>query len=164
MKTRLGILALGVAFCFAAPSPSEAPVGFDGKSNGFVDDPTHNSDKAKFDDVENIADGLGPLYNAQSCRECHQNPISGGASQVTELRVGHVGPDGRFVNPSVPIADGAETITGRSLINDRAICPNGDYPDTEIQNRYREGIRKTDSDPIFMRAGAAAPRDTMFRE
>jgi CxxC motif-containing protein (DUF1111 family) len=32
-------------------------------------------------------DGLGPLYNAQSCRECHQNPTSGGPSQITELRV-----------------------------------------------------------------------------
>jgi hypothetical protein len=25
-------------------------------------------------------------YNAQSCRECHQNVVTGGASQVAELR------------------------------------------------------------------------------
>ena len=30
-----------------------------------------------------------PIYNAQSCAECHQNPVSGGISQVTELRAGH---------------------------------------------------------------------------
>src|SRR4051812_4164356 len=65
------------------PRAPEAPAGFDGKSNGLVDDPTHNADQVKFDDVETVADGLGPLYNAQSCRECHQNPLSGGASQIT---------------------------------------------------------------------------------
>ena len=113
----------------------EAPTGFDDKSNGLVDDATHDDDKKAFDEVETIEEGLGPLYNAQSCRECHQNPVSGGASQVTELRVGHRGPDGRFRNPRIPIARGNEVITGRSLVNDRAICPNGEFPDTEIQER-----------------------------
>jgi CxxC motif-containing protein (DUF1111 family) len=92
-----------------------------------------------------VADGLGPLYNAQSCRECHQNPTSGGGSQVTELRVGHLGPDHRFVNPDIPIAHGAAIITGRTLVNDRAICPSGAFPDTEIQERVPESetIRTT---------------------
>ena len=85
-----------------------------------------------------MTDGLGPLYNAQSCRECHQNPVSGAASQVTELRVGHLGPDGRFRNPEILIADGAEIITGRSLVNDRAICPNAAFPSSEIQERVPE--------------------------
>ena len=113
----------------------EAPVGFDNESNGVVDAPTHQTDQAKFDEVEGIADGLGPLYNAQSCRECHQNPTSGGGSQVTELRVGHLGPNHRFLNPSIPIAHGTEIISGRTLVNDRAICPSGALPDTEIQER-----------------------------
>ena len=92
-----------------------------------------------------MADGLGPLYNAQSCRECHQNPTSGGGSQVTELRVGHFGPDHRFVNPNIPIAHGAEIISGRTLVNDRAICPSGAFPDTEIQERVpdSETVRTT---------------------
>ena len=113
----------------------EAPTGFDNKSNGVADDATHQADQAKFDEFEQLSDGLGPLYNAQSCRECHQNPVSGAASQVSELRVGHIGHDGRFRNPDIPIAHGAETISGRSLVNDRAICPNGSFPDTEIQER-----------------------------
>jgi CxxC motif-containing protein (DUF1111 family) len=123
----------------------EAPAGFDNKSNGLVDDPTHQADQVKFDEVESVADGLGPLYNAQSCRECHQNPTSGGGSQVTELRVGHLGPDHRFVNPDIPIAHGAAIITGRTLVNDRAICPSGAFPDTEIQERVPESetIRTT---------------------
>lgn len=120
---------------FAAMPPAEAPTGFDNKSNGMVDDPTHQADQAKFDETENVSDGLGPLYNAQSCRECHQNPASGAASQVTELRVGHLGPDNRFRNPDIPIAHGTEVISGRSLVNERAICPSAAFPDTEIQER-----------------------------
>jgi CxxC motif-containing protein (DUF1111 family) len=112
-----------------------APTGFDGKSNDLVDDATHQADQKRFDEVEGIEDGLGPLYNAQSCRECHQNPISGGGSQVTELRVGHLGPDGRFLNPEIPIARGKEIISDRTLVNDRAICPNGEFPTSEIHQR-----------------------------
>src|SRR3954451_14507453 len=110
----------------------EAPTGFDSKSNGMVDDQTHEADQLKFDDVEGVADGLGPLYNAQSCRECHQNPSSGGGSQVTELRIGHHDSLGRFVAPDMPIAGGQETIKARSLVNDRAVCPSGAFPDGEI--------------------------------
>ena len=129
----------------SSPSLPEAPAGFDNKSNGLVDDPTHQADQVKFDEVEGVADGLGPLYNAQSCRECHQNPASGGGSQVTELRVGHLGPDHRFVNPDIPIAHGAAIISGRTLVNDRAICPGAAFPDTEIQERVPESetIRTT---------------------
>jgi CxxC motif-containing protein (DUF1111 family) len=123
----------------------EVPAAFDNKSNGTVDDPTHAADQGKFDEIENVGDGLGPLYNAQSCRECHQNPTSGGGSQVTELRVGHLGPNRRFENPNIPIARGAETIMGRTLVNDRAICPSAAFPDTEIQERVpdSETVRTT---------------------
>jgi CxxC motif-containing protein (DUF1111 family) len=54
---------------------------------------------------------------------------------VTELRVGHLGTDGLFRNAEIPIAHGTEVITGRSLVNDRAICPNGAFPTSEIQER-----------------------------
>src|SRR2546426_3988258 len=130
------------------PVPStaaEAPTAFASRSNGAGHDSVHQADQEAFDEVEEIADGLGPLYNAQACRECHQNPTSGGASQITELRVGHLGPDGRFRNPDIPIARGTVTIPGRTLVNDRAICPNSQFPDTEIQERVpvRETIRTT---------------------
>ena len=51
------------------------------------------------------------------------NPNSGGASQITELRVGHLDANGNFVNPTISINDGMTTIMGRSIVNDRAICP-----------------------------------------
>ena len=37
------------------------------------------------------------LHSAQSCRERHQNPASGGPIQVAELRVGDLGPDHGFL-------------------------------------------------------------------
>ena len=127
-------LVLCALLCGAGgTAPDEAPAAFDGASNGAVDQPTHEADQKAFNEVEEIADGLGPIFNAQSCRECHQTPAAGGSSQVTELRVGHRDRTGHFVNPSVSIADGAAVITGRTLINDRAICPNGTLPDLEIQ-------------------------------
>src|SRR5436190_1545870 len=139
----LAVALLAVAFA-ALPS-SEAPTGFDNQSNGMVDDATHQADQVKFDEVEHVSDGLGPLYNAQSCRECHQSPVSGGGSQVAELRVGHEGAHHRFENAEIPIARGTEIITGRTLVNDRAICPNGAFPNTEIQERLpdSENVRTT---------------------
>jgi CxxC motif-containing protein (DUF1111 family) len=137
---RLFIVAAVATFALVAVATQapDAPTGFDNKTNGMVDDATHQADQMKFEEVEQLSDGLGPLYNAQSCRECHQSPVSGAASQVTELRVGHQGPDGRFRNPDIPIAHGAEVISGRSLVNDRAICPNAAFPDKEIQERVPE--------------------------
>src|SRR5712675_1758370 len=135
MKALFGLPLLAIVLFLFAPSLPEAPSGFDNKTNGLVDDATHSADQAKFEETEAISDGLGPLYNAQSCRECHQNPTSGGSSQVSELRVGHNGPHGEFVNPDIPIARGTEIIKARSLVNDRAICPNAAFPSTEIQER-----------------------------
>lgn len=138
MRIFIAAVALSLAFAFTAAQISDAPTGFDNKTNGMVDDATHQADQTKFEETEQLSDGLGPLYNAQSCRECHQNPVSGGASQVGELRVGHLGPDGHFRTPDIAIADGAEVISGRSLVNDRAICPNAAFPAEEIQERVPE--------------------------
>ena len=49
--------------------------------------------------------------------------------------MGHLGPDHRFQNPNIPIAHGAEIISGRTLVNDRAICPSAAFPSIEIQER-----------------------------
>jgi CxxC motif-containing protein (DUF1111 family) len=144
VRILMAMAALSLVAAFVGPQSSEAPAGFDNKSNGVVDDATHQADQAKFEEVEGVADGLGPLYNAQSCRECHQSPTTGGASQVSELRVGHL-VGGRFENPNIPINRGTEVISGRTLVNDRAICPSGAFPDTEIQERVpdSESIRTT---------------------
>src|SRR5712692_5970612 len=149
--------ALVVPFAFTSSvegqSATEAPAGMDTLTNNFVSQATHELDRAELEQVEGIPDGLGPIYNAQSCRECHQNTVTGGISQVTELRAGHNDFFGNFVAATLTINDGATTIANRSLINDRAICPgvvtdaNGNiifnFPNTNIQERVpgAENIR-----------------------
>jgi CxxC motif-containing protein (DUF1111 family) len=104
-----GVLAwMPVAFMQPA---SEAPTGFDNVTNGHTPQAEFDKNRATFEEVEGIADGLGPVFNQTSCVGCHGNPVSGGLSQVSELRVGHF--NGRvFVDPP-----------GGSLINDQAINP-----------------------------------------
>jgi CxxC motif-containing protein (DUF1111 family) len=88
--------------------PTEAPTGFDNKTNGFVSQANYDSARETFEERETIADGLGPLYNADSCVACHSNPVTGAISQVTELRAGHFNGTS-FVDQ-----------VGGSLINDRS--------------------------------------------
>ena len=106
------IYAVGAVIALAAytqSGPPEAPTGFDDLTNGFVSQSQFDLDREIFEERETIDDGLGPVYNAQACAECHQNPVTGGISQITELRAGHF--DGfNFINHP-----------GGSLINDRAI-------------------------------------------
>lgn len=115
---------------------TEAPAGFStpllsvnqgsqSVSNGIPEPPndTFALDQANFEARDGNDNGLGPVYNATICADCHQNPVTGGPSQITEIRVGHLDANGNFVNPTIFINDGQNTITGRSLINDRAICP-----------------------------------------
>src|SRR5918912_4569077 len=89
---------------------AEALAGFANESNGMVDQATFDADREKFEERDDIAKGLGPVYNAQSCAECHQNPVTGGISQITEFRAGHTDINGNFVDAP-----------GGSLLNDRAI-------------------------------------------
>jgi CxxC motif-containing protein (DUF1111 family) len=100
---------------------TQAPTGFDNLTNGFSTQTAMDAAIAVFaTEVEEIADGLGPVYNAQSCRECHQNPVIGAGSQITEFRAGHFNGTSFVDHP------------GGSLINDRAIDPS-------IQERIAAG-------------------------
>jgi hypothetical protein len=99
--------------------PTEAPAGFDLTGNGFLEEfcanqaqltdspnspeiPDGRNDpedecepepaEEEFTGPEAIADGLGPIFNAAGCGECHLVPILGGGSQITEKRAG------RFLN------------------------------------------------------------------
>jgi CxxC motif-containing protein (DUF1111 family) len=116
--------------------PTEAPAGFDtptlvqspgtrSSNNGLTEPPgdTFILDQRIYETAHDVSTGLGPVFNARACVECHQNPVSGGSSQFTELRIGHRDADGNFVNPTVLINDGADQITGRSIVNDRALIP-----------------------------------------
>jgi CxxC motif-containing protein (DUF1111 family) len=108
-------------------NPTEALTGFDNESNGMdaqgpafetLDEDTvvplrsFNDNRFIFEEVETVADGLGPTYNAQACRECHQNVVTGGASQVAEHRTGRL-LEGQFFES-----------LGGSLVHSRATHPD----------------------------------------
>jgi CxxC motif-containing protein (DUF1111 family) len=99
-------------------------------------------DQKIYETQHDVSTGLGPVFNGRSCAECHQNPVSGAASQFTELRVGHHDANGNFVNPTVPIDDGAAQITGRSILNDRAVVPEAQehIPATEDIRALRAAL------------------------
>src|SRR5499426_2053225 len=101
-------------------SAPEAPTGFDNLTNGSVTQAQMDADRAIFEEREEIDEGLGPLYNATACSDCHQNPVTGAISQITELRAGHFNGINFVDHP------------GGSLINDRAI-------DANIQERVLGG-------------------------
>jgi hypothetical protein len=101
--------APGARFHPASKSPKRRPVsnltnGFDQQGRPFeeINEDTvvplrsFNDNRFIFEEVEANADGLGPTYNAQSCRECHQNVVTGGASQVAEHRTGRLEGDAFF--------------------------------------------------------------------
>jgi CxxC motif-containing protein (DUF1111 family) len=105
---------------------TEAPTGFDNRTNGFdpqgppfdsIDEHTvvplrsFNDNRFIFEEAETVPDGLGPTYNAQGCRECHQNVATGGASQIAEHRTGRL-LDGVFFES-----------LGGSLVHSRATNP-----------------------------------------
>jgi CxxC motif-containing protein (DUF1111 family) len=118
--------AAGSATLLPGRTFTEAPTGFDSLTNGYLPQGpdletltedtvvpfrSFNDDRFIFEEVETRDDGLGPVYNAQSCRECHQNVATGGASQVTEQRTGRL--EGGVFFESL----------GGSLIHSRATDP-----------------------------------------
>lgn len=132
----LCIAALAVAFAIVgiAQTATQAPAAFatpinndqsGAVSNGFTTNAVFSADEGVFMEEDDIADGLGPIYNARGCVDCHAQPAVGGTSQVSELRVGHNDAGGNFVNPTLTINDGATSIPNRSLANDRSICAEG---------------------------------------
>lgn len=119
--------------------PEEAPTGFDGLTNGMdpqgpafetITDQTvvplasFNDNRFIFEEVETLADGLGPTYNAQSCRECHQNVTTGGASQIAEHRTGRL-LQGQFFQS-----------LGGTLVHSRSI-----HPDIAELVNYEDNVR-----------------------
>jgi CxxC motif-containing protein (DUF1111 family) len=71
-----------------------------------------NDNRFIFEEIEVLEDGLGPVYNAQSCGECHQNVATGGASQIAEHRTGRLMGDEFFES------------LGGSLVHSRATHPD----------------------------------------
>jgi CxxC motif-containing protein (DUF1111 family) len=142
--------------------------GLQSVSNGIAEPPgdTFALDQAQFERKHDPSTGLGPVFNATACVDCHNNGVAGAASQFTEQRVGHNDANGNFVNPTITINGGADTITGRSIVNDRSICPQAQehVPDTEnirtlraVLNTLGDGFVEAAGDQAFLAIAAAQP-------
>ena len=109
------VIAASFIVGLAQDAPTEAPTGFDtptlatnngsqSQNNGLTEPAgdTFALDQSKFEQDHDASNGLGPVFNGRACAECHQNPVSGGSSQFTEIRAGHLDANGNFVNATVP--------------------------------------------------------------
>jgi CxxC motif-containing protein (DUF1111 family) len=147
------------------PVLSEALAAFDSRTNGL--DPqgpdfgtlnessavalrSFNDNRFIFEEVETVKDGLGPTYNAQSCRECHQNVATGGASQVAEHRTGRVEQGqffeslgGSLVHSRATYADLVERVNDQDDVRTFRLSTNilGDGYIEAIANETLLGIR-----------------------
>ncbi len=161
-KVSVALLSIGllaavppVVLHLQSQSAAEAPTGFEtptlinnpgsqSVSNGMPmpAGETFGGAQAVFEEEDGLDKGLGPVYNARSCAECHQNPVTGGSSQVSELRVGHRSSSGNFVNPSIVLGDGHTTVPNRSLVNDRSICADAQEraPASETTRTFRLSV------------------------
>ena len=99
MKQKYALLVvvsfyLGGFQTVSAQQPTEAPTGYstptyeDGPGtrstgNGMTAADVFANDQATFEEVDGVDKGLGPTFNARSCAECHQTPVTGGSSQVS---------------------------------------------------------------------------------
>src|ERR1700745_3159002 len=150
----LAVVAMDIAV-IAREYATEAPAGFDTPtlaqnpgsqsiSNGIAQPPgdTFALDQTKFEQDHDASTGLGPVFNARACADCHRNPVSGGSAQFTEIRAGHNDANGNFVAATVPINDGANIIANRSIINDRALIPQAQehIPDAENIRALRAAL------------------------
>jgi len=85
-----GVLAFVlVAGCARPPAPGEPLPGLT------------EAERARFDRGREVfertfvaADGLGPLFNADSCGECHEEPVAGGPGDEVEIHATALLPDG----------------------------------------------------------------------
>ena len=144
------ILAIGIAI--GAQQVPEAPAGFDGVTNGSVPQNVMDDASKVFQEIEAPSpNGLGPIFNDVSCANCHQTQAMGGAAQVLEFRAGHNdssraatfldrqhrgdtnGSTGTFVAATAITTNGTP-IPNRSLINQRAICPDAQEHLTDVDN------------------------------
>jgi len=85
LATMLGVSAQSPAGA-GDPLPGITPSEFEAFRIG-IDD---------FVEIEQPGEGLGPLFNAAGCAACHNVPVIGGMTPMTEMRAGHRDADGKF--------------------------------------------------------------------
>src|ERR1700730_4469362 len=108
MKVYIPLLAVLLntpALCQVDPGPRGGTPGA-GQALANVDLGFFNAAKRAFEEVDTVANGLGPRFNMNSCAGCHAQPVTGGSSPKTNPQV------------AVAILDGAKNkVPGFITIN-----------------------------------------------
>ncbi|HEX5731887.1 MAG TPA: di-heme oxidoredictase family protein [Blastocatellia bacterium] len=83
-------LLLPVAFTSAIQGEpaTEAPTGFNNKTNGLVTQGQYDADNEAFNEPKLISDGLGPVYSLDTCSGCHRSETSTIFTHVPAQRAG----------------------------------------------------------------------------
>jgi CxxC motif-containing protein (DUF1111 family) len=115
--TVVGVLVILVATAIAASSQSSSVFGrpFSNLTPDQLE--LFKAGIEDFQEVEEVEDGLGPVFNEASCATCHSEPTVGGGSARLETRFGRL-KDGSF-DPMVKF--------GGSLLQDNGIGKVGRY-------------------------------------
>ncbi|MBX9585187.1 MAG: hypothetical protein K2X87_33185 [Gemmataceae bacterium] len=111
--------------------------------------------KEAFEEVEGVADGVGPVFNGSSCAECHNGEATGGGNATLSTRIGAV-VDGRF-DPLVRF--GGPTLQTRGIVGLQGYEYAGEVvpPEATVVARRR-------SPPLFGLGLVDAVPDDTFRE
>lgn len=118
-SARAAVLFATIVFTAGAASAQQQPPPpkFGDPLPGLTGDQlaAFNAGKGEFVQRETPQDGLGPIFNRDSCAACHSGPAVGGSSNITATRFGRV-TNGIFD----PL-----TSLGGSLLQEKAISPDG---------------------------------------
>lgn len=87
------VLAVAATSCLKVPQAGDPIDGLtDNERKSFL------KGREEFERVFTGKTGLGPLFNANSCGECHESPVPGGAGDEVEVHVG-------TFDPALPLCD-----------------------------------------------------------
>jgi CxxC motif-containing protein (DUF1111 family) len=81
------ILWLVIGGCARSPEPGDPIAGLSKNERERFE-----RGRVEFERVFTPETGLGPLFNAESCAECHESPVAGGAGDEVEIHVGALDP------------------------------------------------------------------------
>jgi CxxC motif-containing protein (DUF1111 family) len=125
------------ASALAQGPPPPPPPQFGGPITGLTSAQlaAFNDGLADFREVETPGDGLGPIFNRDSCVACHNGPAPGGSSNITVTRFGRIA-NGAFD----PL-----TSLGGSLLQERAIATEG----LEKVPQQANVVARRQSTPLF---------------
>ena len=111
------VMTLGLVGLLAWRATADNPASFGDPFPGLKTELLNQffDGKDEFEQIETAADGLGPVFNNNSCAICHASPAVGGDSDIVETRFGTV-----TNNHFDPLAQ-----LGGSLIQSQGIGPTG---------------------------------------